>query len=227
MLLIFEIPRNEVQRVPERCTWIPKIDVNDIRVEPPTPEVINYLYAYKLRGLDIHSDRLYPYSQLGWFDDASEWMKRMLSEAGHDISSITQVGNGPQSSMLVATNSSGFKFFMKAIQPGGMNYEVRVTCTLNKVMPEDFMEPLSFDAKRKWLVMSDYGKPLPNDDTLNEMDPGLVRKVLSQWAKIQKKSVDRARRLTEAGVPVLDGMCLRLKVKEMVEDPEWWTAQWE
>lgn len=55
-------------------------------------------------------------------------------------------------------------------------------------------------------------------------NPDLMRDILSEWAKIQKKSIKVTKSL-EKGLPVMNTAWIPEQVEKMVGDPEWFEAQ--
>lgn len=54
VLLLFDIPHDELSKTREGCNWIANANVGEVRVEPPTPAVVDYLQNYTIHGLGTH-----------------------------------------------------------------------------------------------------------------------------------------------------------------------------
>ncbi|PXF46196.1 hypothetical protein BWQ96_04073 [Gracilariopsis chorda] len=184
-LIVFEVLGERSTKAPKNCKWVTQSAADKVALVPPSETVREYLKKYKVHGLEVNGERLYSFSGAGWFESASTWIKRNLSDFGEEVESIEKLQHGLGSCVLKVRVRSGTLFYMKCSKRMRWWNEVGVTCALAEVMPETFNKPLAVDMERGWMLMRDYGKTLPYE--LFETDLDMAKRVTCYWAEVQKK----------------------------------------
>lgn len=224
-LLIFEIPFCNAPSAPNRFIWTAKSETGLIKLELPVPSVRAYLCGYSKNGLNVHENRLHPYSRPGWYTNACKWIAERLSDSGAKLDSVVQLKTGSPSCLLRATTVDGNMYFMKAIPCSEVSDEVKVTVALSKEMPDCFHRLQAIDAERNWILMRGYGSHLSTSAYTGRGNVALLRKVFTYWAAIQKNSIPLCAELIKLGIPVMDEIQITRMVAEMMDNSDWFSAQ--
>lgn len=136
--------------------------------------------------IDSPAELRAPWNAIGWHDVACDWISAQLALLGFaPIASLTQQRAwGLSCTMKVGTDKGDVYF--KATPPF-MAHEGRIMRAVAERSPLLLPAPLAVDARRGWLLMSDYG-----DDMLHEC-PNIARweDALRMFAQAQVEQVER------------------------------------
>lgn len=114
-LLIFEVRDGGSCESIRSFDWVLPCKADVIEVCPQIVEVVQYLQKYKTHGLEVHGDRLWPFSRPGWY---SEWVSSEVHRAtGQDVVEVVKVSQHEGDCVLLAKSETGEKFYMKATIP--------------------------------------------------------------------------------------------------------------
>lgn len=140
-----------------------------------------------------------PWTQPGWFEQASLWIYAELAARGIDVTgSIEQPRAYPWSTVLRVPTSHGTLFF-KASSPVDP-FEPAVLETLARWRPDCTPRLVSIDAGRGWMLMRDAGRMFRQDiRPARDMRPWLA--VLPLYAELQIELAERVPELLALGVP--------------------------
>jgi hypothetical protein len=140
-----------------------------------------------------------PWTQPGWFEQASVWVHLELERQGIEVSgTIEQPHSRPWSTVLRVPTSEGAMYF-KAASPVDP-YEPVLLQSLARWRPEVVPEPLAVDTERGWLLMRDAGQKLRNTiRPTQDIRPWLP--VLPIYAELQIEMAQRVPELLMLGVP--------------------------
>lgn len=114
-----------------------------------------------------------PWLHPGWFDEAAAWMREQLAGLGYVIQGdIEQINNWVLSSVLRVATDRGY-VYLKAVvdMPLFVNEPVMVQA-LAQLLPGNLPHPLAIEPVKRWMLMSDFGKPIGRNaplETLAEM----------------------------------------------------------
>jgi len=144
-------------------------------------------------------ERVTPWTQPGWFEQASVWIHAELERQGIKVRSpIEQPHSRPWSTVLRVPTSEGDIYF-KAASPVDQ-YEPVLLRTLAGWRPNLVPELLSVDTRRGWLLMRDAGQMLRNTIRPTQ-DIRSWFTVLPIYAELQIEMVERVPELLMLGVP--------------------------
>ena len=136
-----------------------------------------------------------PWSQPGWFRDASSWMEAELARLGYDLlEPIEQANSWCLSCILRAATSRGDVYLKEAANFPLFVHEPAVVAGLANLFPDNIPTPLSIDLPRRWLLLEDFGLPLrqnPSGEARSDM--------LQQFAQVQLAAAERTSELLEIG----------------------------
>ncbi len=144
-------------------------------------------------------ERVIPWTQPGWFEQASVWIHAELERQGIKVSGpIEQPHSRPWSTVLRVPTSEGAMYFKAAspVEP----YEPVLLQSLARWRPHVVPEPLSVDKGRGWLLMRDADQMLRNTiRPTRDIRPWLP--VLPIYAELQIEMAQRVPELLTLGVP--------------------------
>lgn len=165
------------------------------------------------------------FSRVGWFKNACEWVTREVKRTtGQTVVDVASVSANDGGCVLRAESETGEKFYMKAGYPEE-NSEVFVLQALGEVMGDVFDSPLATDTKSGFLLMTDYGKLLSQEECSLESGPETYGYVQREWAERQRRPIEVLDELELQGVPMCGPQWVREAMEEMSSDPEWYSVQ--
>ena len=136
-----------------------------------------------------------PWARVGWFDSATQWLKEQLSELNYQpLSSIECIKKWGISCILRVNTNAGNIYFKEASTLPLFCNEPVVTAELANLFPEHIPTVLSIDAKRHWMLLADFGKPIGRNSSLKEQ-----KDIYRLLAQIQIKSVQHIDNLLNIG----------------------------
>ncbi len=106
----------------------------------------------------------------GWFDEAAAWMQAKLADLGYVIKGeIEQINNWVLSSVLRVATDRG-TVYLKAVvdMPLFVNEPVMVQA-LAPFLPGNLPHPLAIEPVKRWMLMSDFGKPIGRNAPLETL----------------------------------------------------------
>ena len=137
--------------------------------------------------------------QPGWFDLASDWTRRALTDAGLGVAvEIRQLRNWASSCVLRARTPQG-EFYFKAL-PDSARVEWAVTMWLANVYPDVTPRIVASERDHRWLLMAACaGRMLEEVHDVADWETGATR-----YARLQADCVARVDELVELGCPPRD-----------------------
>ena len=153
----------------------------------------------KRRTAVTDQEPVIPWTQPGWFEQASVWVHLELERQGIEVSgTIEQPHSRPWSTVLRVPTSEGAIYF-KADSPVDPNEPVLIQ-SLVRWRPDVVPEPLAVDTERGWLLMRDAGQMLRNTiRPTQDIRPWLP--VLPIYTELQVEMAQRVPELLTLGVP--------------------------
>src|SRR3954454_13334821 len=106
-----------------------------------------------------HSTSKLPWTQPGWLEQASTWIRQALARQGIRVSGpIEQPHIRPWSTVLRVPTTMGTVYF-KATSPV-LAHEPALTQALARWQPDWMPQVLEVDVERAWMLMPDFGVSL-------------------------------------------------------------------
>jgi len=136
-----------------------------------------------------------PWSRLGWYREAEEWIREQLSQLAVEVNSITQQRSWVRSCVMrVETDDTNYYF--KAV-PSMFSYEPVISRVLALRHPRNAPEVIAVDIDNAWLLMREFeGTPLNRI-----IDLAIWENALKTFAEIQIDLVPRTQNLIGLGFP--------------------------
>jgi hypothetical protein len=159
-----------------------------------------------------------PWSQPGWHDAASAWIRAELAARGIALTgAIEQPHVRPWSIVLCVPTSAGDLFF-KATAPA-LAHEPALTAALASWRPDCIAPLLAIDRERGWMLMPDNG---PTLRTVIRADRDLRHweRVLARYAELQIDMIGRRDELLALGAPDRRLATLPGRFERLLADPD-------
>lgn len=136
-----------------------------------------------------------PWSRLGWFNQAEEWIKDQLGQIAVEVNSIKQQRSWVRSCVMrVETDDTNYYF--KAV-PSMFSYEPVISRVLALRHPRNSPDVVAVDINNAWLLMREFeGTPLNRI-----IDLSIWENALKTFAEIQIDLVPRTQNLIGLGFP--------------------------
>ena len=161
------------------------------------------------------------WSSEAWRAEATTWARQAL--AARDIR-VTGPVEQPRvrfwSTQLKIPTDHGPVWFKENCP--GLRQEAAVVAALSVLAPDHVVSPLAVEPERGWLLSPDCGRTLASLESTDEATWTLV---LSQYADLQRRTVDAELPLLSAGLPALLPADVPDHLDRLAEDfraePEW------
>lgn len=185
--------QEDMNPAPEGFEWVSISAADIIHSEKDAVHAIKQEFDLGMTG---GSEFRVPWSNMGWYSHATQWMRTELGALDIDISeNVVQLRASPWGTVLRGEAGIG-QFYLKA-GPWYCN-EAAISLILSEVAPIQVQRPVVVDVRRNMFISSDYGETPKNIDS-STSDLAQLAKDL---ASLQKASVTKIDELVEAGVPV-------------------------
>ena len=181
------------------------------------PEHRDALNAYleEMETGDVPAQRP-PWSQPGWFDAATEWIRVQVKDLGHRLTEPVDFVKSWGISCVLKTSSTGGVFYLKeSCTLPLFADEPAVTEGLAMLFPEHIPKPVAVHSERHWMLLEDFGKTIRNTEPEAE-----VRKaVFHCFGELQVEAVEQVDKLLEMGCRDRRLTHLIGQLDALVEDP--------
>lgn len=142
------------------------------------------------------------WSGTAWRSEVADWVAASLAAAG-----LRQTGPLEQHRMrmwsvqLTVPTDHGLVWF-KENHPG-QRAEAAVVGVLARLSPEHVVEPIAVEPERGWLLSPDGGPTLSSVEGVEGVDLELWRRLVVQFAQLQRQLADHGQELASAGLESL------------------------
>lgn len=174
--------------------WVSLDDIAELELAVPKHqgllrEWISWIW------IDQNDPARVPWSRIGWFNQAEEWIKDQLGQIAVEVNSIEQVRSWVRSCvMLIKTDNRNYYF--KAV-PSMFSYEPVISRVLALRHPRNSPDVIAVDVQNAWMLMREFeGTPLNRI-----IDLAMWENVLKTFAEIQIDLVPRTQNLIGLGFP--------------------------
>jgi len=141
-------------RPPGRARFLSHKELGNLTFAKPILRSV--LETWFTEATDKTRDHFIPWSQTGWFDEASMWIMDQLQRLGINARSpVEQVKSFYTGGTLRVNADVGYIYF-KAV-PSVFIRELEMTQMLAKWFPMRVPELLAFDSEQRWMLVQDIG----------------------------------------------------------------------
>lgn len=179
--------------VPEGAKWLTQDEVSKLRFTTPEQhEAVDSWLFNRKNPTELRA----PWSNSGWFAEASDWILSQLERLNIKITgTIVQERTWAISCVMRVRTNVGDVYFKAT--PSFMRHEAAVTEEMSVRHPELVPAPLAVNAARGWMLMLDFqGQPLIGSPDINRWEYAL-----QTYAQMQVEQSARVEGWLEIGVP--------------------------
>jgi hypothetical protein len=187
--------------------WIAQESIEDLPLATAKHrEIIDQYFAEKANKPALRV----AWAEPGWFAQAVAWCR---SHLGDDQLPIEQIKIWGISCLLKMRPPQGDVYFKVSAAWDLSANEATLMDSLAALYPDHIPAPIAIDQERRWMLLSDFGKPLRGNN-----DPRVWERSLRAFAQIQIDSVDRVDELLRLGCLDRRLEILALQIEPLLAD---------
>lgn len=179
------------------------------------PEHMSIIIEWLRHGIENVPVNRRPWSMLGWFREARDWITNQSKESGvNEPVYIDQVRTWERSCILKATSDIR-SFYFKAV-PERLAHEIPVSILLADRFSHNTIKTIASDDRRHWLLMNEAQGTMLRQ----VQDASAWAEVLNVYARIQAGTVDFIDELLSKGCPDFTPAKMITYLEQLLEDPD-------
>ncbi|WP_235006704.1 aminoglycoside phosphotransferase family protein [Calothrix rhizosoleniae] len=203
---IYVLERNGSITELKEGSWIDIETLRNLSLKQPEHKLVIEEYLREIESDNIPELRP-PWSKVGWFDCATQWIEEQLLELNYkQLSPIKCIKSWGISCILRVHTSAGNIYFKEASTLPLFCNEPAVTAELANLFPEHIPTVLGINTERHWMLLADFGEPVGRNAPVK-----LQKDIYHLLAQIQIKSVAHRDNLLSIGC--LDRRLARLETQ--------------
>ncbi|MEM1393695.1 MAG: aminoglycoside phosphotransferase family protein [Cyanobacteria bacterium P01_H01_bin.150] len=174
--------------------WIDINALKNLSLKLPEHKSVVEKYLTEIEKNNIPELRP-PWAKTGWFDSASQWINKQLSDLNYQqLSPVECIKSWGISCVLRVQTNNGNLYLKEASTLPLFCNEPVVTKELKKLFPEHIPTVLSINSERHWMLLADFGEPIGRNSSVK-----VKKDVYRLLAQIQIKSVEHIDNLLNVG----------------------------
>ena len=182
-IVVFENHSHE-WKPPGGARWISQSKLDDLTFARPILKTV--LETWFAEAEESKTEEpLIPWSRMGWFDEAAEWITDRIRSLGIAIRSPVQQVKSFYSGGTLRVNTDAGYIYFKAVSKAFIR-EPEIMGILTKRIPERVPVLLAINPERRWILVQDMG----GTDLREVSEIEVWEDVLRTYAQIQVSSLE-------------------------------------